>query len=349
MTPSDSSAESLSRTMIAAVYERYGQPNEVLELREIARPTPGDDEVLVEVSAASVNALDWHLITGTPYIARLSMGIRKPKRRIPGADISGVIQETGKNVARFARGDEVFGEIAGRGFEVSGGGFAQYVVAAAAHLAPRPDNLPLEDTASLGVAALTALQALRDWGQMQEGQSVLINGASGGVGTFAVQIARALGASEVTAVCSTQNVETAASLGADLVIDYTKQDFTETGRTYDLMFDNVGNRSLGECRSMLTRDGTYVMVTGPKGRWLAPIPRLVGALVRSMLWTQRVVSRTATQSTEDLLYLKDLVETGRLTPVIERMLPLSEAASALDDQGSFHARGKTLISPQAAS
>ena len=233
-------------------------------------------------------------------------------------------------------GDEVYGEIAG-------GGFAEYVVAKADLLAPKPENLSLEETASLGVAALTALQGLRDWGQLKPGQKVLINGGSGGVGTFAIQLAKTLGASEVAVVCSTRNVKNARSLGADQVIDYTKEDFTELGQKFDVMFDNVGNRPLSACRSMLTKRGRYVMITGPKGRWIAPVPRLVAGILRSIFWSQKVVSKTAVTNLDDLLYLKGLVESGQLKPLVERRLALKDASEALADQGHFHAVGKTLI------
>lgn len=323
-------------TMKAIFYERYGAPERVLELREIKKPVVGDDQVLVRVQAASVNPLDWHLLTGTPYIVRPDAGLRRPKRHIPGADIAGTVDQVGRNVTRFRTGDEVFGEINGRGL-------AEYVAVPENRLVAKPANLALEEAAAIGVAGLTALQGLRDWGGMKADDKVLINGASGGVGTFAVQVAKALGA-EVTAVCSTRNVELVRSLGADQVIDYTKEDFTRTGQRYDVFFDAVGNRSLLACRRVLTPDGIYVAVSGPKHRWLGPIPRLLRAMVLFRFSSQRAaLFKIAQPDTDDLTFLKGLVEAGKVRPVIDQRYQLHEAPEAIRKMGGGHGRGKSIV------
>lgn len=325
-------------TMRAMVYERFGRPEDVLSMREVAKPVPGPDQVLVRVRASSVNAYDWHVMTGAPYVGRLTVGLFRPKWNIPGADIAGTVETVGEDVTEFAPGDEVFGELAW-------GGFAEYVTARAAALAPKPSTIELEEASTLGIAALTALQALRDAGRLQPGQRVLINGASGGVGTFAIQIARALGAAQITAVCSTRNVEAARALGADRVIDYTKEDFTKSGDQYDLMFDNVGNRTLAECRSTLATDGVYVAVSGPKHRWLGPIRRIIAAQLLSKVVSQRATFLVAEPNTGDLLFLRELVESGHVKPAMERRYSLEEAVVALQYQGEGHARGKSVIVP----
>jgi len=323
MTTTQPITDDTELKMKAIIQSSYGNPVDVLSLGTLAVPTHGDDQVLVKVDTASINALDWHFATGTPRFLRLMSGLRTPKRRIPGADVAGTVVEVGKDVTRFANGDRVFGEI-------PGGAMAEFVAVREGLLAPAPTNIPLDESAALGVAALTALQGLRDWGGLVAGQSVLINGASGGVGTFAIQIARALGASEITTVCSTANLDQAKALGADVVIDYTKEDFVSSGHKYDLMFDNAGNRPIADCRSVLQPDGTLVIITGKKGKWIAPIPRIFGAVVRSMFWSQRVVNKTATSTPDDLLTLRDLVESGKVRPVIERTLPLEGAIQAID-------------------
>ncbi len=320
-------------TMKVIFYERYGAPERVLEQGEIEKPVVGDDQVLVRVQAASVNPLDWHLLTGTPYIVRPDAGLRRPKRNIPGADIAGRVERVGRNVSRFQAGDEVFGEI-------NGGGFAEYVAVPESRLVA---NLALEEAAAIGVAGLTALQGLRDWGGMKAGDKVLINGASGGVGTFAVQVAKALGA-EVTAVCSTRNVELVRSLGAEQVVDYTKEDFTRTGQRYDLFLDAVGNRSLLDCRRVLTPDGIYVAVSGPKHRWLGPIPRLLRAMLLFRFSSQRAaLFKIAQPNTGDLMFLKELIEAGKVRPVIDQRYQLHEAPEAIRKLGGGHARGKSII------
>lgn len=324
--------------MRAVTQTRFGEPDRVLEETEVPVPQPKEGQVLLRVAASSVNALDWHLLTGTPYIARPSFGLRKPQRLIPGADISGTVVALGRDVTGFEVGDEVFGE-------VGGGGFAEYATAPVRVLARRPHNLSLEQSSTLGVAALTALQGLRDWGEMKSGDRVLINGASGGVGTFAVQIAKALGAAHVTAVCSTANVETARSLGADRVIDYKQDDFTAITDEFDVFFDNAGSKSLSASRRMLTDRGTLVMVTGKKGRWLRPVDRMIGGLIRSRLWSQTFVSDTARASAADGELLAGMVSDSTLRPVIDRRFTLDQAIDALAYQAQGHARGKSIVVP----
>ncbi len=334
-----SAGRTLPTTMSAAVYDRYGRPEEVVTIRSLPVPTPGDGEVLVRVRAASVNALDWHYTTGLPMFARATMGLRRPKRSIPGVDVAGTVVATGAGVESFEVGGDVVGQ-------VSGGGFAEFVCAPADGLAAKPALVGFEEAATLGIAAQTALQALRDWGGLQPGQRVLINGASGGVGTFAVQLAKALGAGHVTAVCSTGNVETARRLGADRVVDYTREDLTAETEPYDLFLDNAGTQPLGVCRRMLTPAGTYVMVTAPKSRWLRPLPRLLAApLAFTASGRRAVAGRTARHSAKDVALLVELVEAGLVAPVIEHRRPLTEAADALRVQGEFHARGKTVLLP----
>lgn len=328
----------LTKTMRAAIQSAYGPAHQVIEVTEVPIPSIEPDRVLVEVAAASINALDFHYMTGTPRVARLDMGLTRPKRTIPGADLAGTVVAIGGDVTDLRVGDEVFGE-------VGGGGFAEYARPRASLLAPKPENVTLEEASTLGVAALTALQGLRDWGQLQDGQRVLINGGSGGVGTFAIQIAKALGAGHITAVCSTNNVDTALSLGADRVIDYTREDFTTLDDRFDLFYDNAGSKPLGQSRRMLKDDGVLVMVTGKKGGWIRPVDRMIGGVVRSRFWSQRFVSRTARADRSDLLVLKEMVESGRVKPVIDRRFSLDEAAEALAYQSEGHARGKSVVIP----
>ena len=321
--------------MKAIVQHEFGPPD-VLELREVDEPVVDDDEVLVRVHAGSVNPADWHRVTGTPYIARLEAGLLKPKRTIAGSDMAGRVEAVGQNATRFRPGDEVFGEI-------GGGAFAEYVCVAEDEIGLKPTNLTFEQAAAVPMAAITALQGLRDKGKIQPGQSVLINGASGGVGTFAVQIAKALGA-EVTGVCSTRNVDMVRSLGADHVVDYTRDDFAGSGPRYDVMLDNVGNRSLADCRRSLNRKGIYILVGGPKsGRWLGPVKRLIGALFAFMFASQKAVPLLAKPSKDDLVVLRDLVESGKVVPVIDRHHELSEVPEALRYLEQGHARGKIVI------
>ena len=321
--------------MKAIVYDTYGSPD-VLQLQEIDKPVVKDDEVLVQVRAASLNPYDWHFMTGLPYLGRLQFGMFKPKANGLGADLAGQVEAVGKNVTRFRPGEEVFGE-------VETGAFAEYVCVSEDAAVLKPANLTFEQAAAVPMGALTALQGLRDKGQMKPGQKVLINGASGGVGTFAVQIAKLLGA-EVTGVCSTRNVDMVRSIGADHVIDYTHEDFALGGERYDLMFDNVGNRSLSECRRVLTPKGVYIASFGqPEHRWLGPLAQLLRMLVMSRFVSQKMITFTAKESNEDLVVLKELIEAGKVTPVIDRTYPLSEVPEAIRYLEEGHTQGKIVI------
>ncbi len=320
--------------MRAIVQETYGVPD-VLHLREVDVPTPGESQVLVRVKAAALNVYDWHMTTGTPYMVRAVAGLTKPKHPIPGADLAGVVAAVGPNVSEFGVGDEVFGE-------VGAGAFAEYAAVNVKHLAAKPAGLGFEHAASVPMAALTALQGLRDEGGLEPGQKVIVNGASGGVGTFAVQIAKALGA-EVTAVCSTAKVETALSLGADTVIDYTKDDFTKTERGYDVLFDNVGNRPWSETGKVLQPGGTNVAITGPKHRWLGPMRELLVRKMASLFSSKRLSWFTAAVNREDLEYLSGLLESGQVVPVIEKTYPLEQMPDALRYLSKGHAHGKLVI------
>ncbi|NYG06582.1 NADPH:quinone reductase-like Zn-dependent oxidoreductase [Phycicoccus badiiscoriae] len=329
----------LPATMRAAVYERYGPPQEVVTVRTVPVPEVGADDVLVRVGAASVNALDWHLVTGLPMFARPALGLRRPKRQVPGADVAGVVEAVGSAVTRFQPGDRVFGE-------VSGGAFAEFLVAPAEWLVPVPDRIPIEQAATIGVAAETALQGLRDWGRLQAGQRVLVNGASGGVGSFAVQLAKALGAAHVTAVCSTGNVEAARRGGADRVVDYTREDVRSLGETFDLFFDNAGSLTLRDSRRLVSPGGSYVMVTSPKSRWMRPLPRMLSLPVYFAVGSQRAPAfKVASRNRADLELLIDLVATGAVSPVVDRRWALADAPEALRVQGEFHSRGKSVVVP----
>jgi NADPH:quinone reductase-like Zn-dependent oxidoreductase len=320
--------------MKAVVYCDYGSP-EVLKVEDVERPVPADSQVLVRVRAAAVNPLEWHYMRGTPYIARLDMGLRKPKNTRLGVDYSGVVESVGKNVTQFKPGDEVFG---GRN-----GALAEYIaVWENGSVALKPANITFEQAAGVPVAAITALQGLRDKGQLQPGQKVLINGASGGVGTFAVQIAKSMGA-EVTGVCSTRNVEMVRSIGADNVVDYTKEDFTKGAQRYDVILDNVGNHSLSDLRRVMTPDGNYVMVGGPSGRWLDPMPRAFGAVVQSWFVSQEMSMFISQLNKKDMTVLRDLIAAGKVTPVIDRTYKLSEVGKAVEYLETGRARGKVVI------
>jgi NADPH:quinone reductase-like Zn-dependent oxidoreductase len=325
--------------MKAVRYYRYGPP-EVLELADIGMPAIGDDELLVRVRAASVNPLDWHFMRGRPYLVRLMAGLSRPRPSATrlGADMAGSVEAVGRNVAGFRPGDEVFGGLAGRGT------LAEYIsIRHDGVVLTKPANLTFEQAASVPVAAVTALQALRAKGRLQAGQNVLVNGASGGVGTFAVQLAKAFGA-KVTGVCSTQNTELAASIGADQVIDYTREDFTQAGHTYDLVIDIAGNRTLAEIRRVLVPKGVLVVVGGPdKGRWIGPLARTVRLAVLSPAVSQRLVSFLAQLTRDDLAVLRELLQAGKVTPVIDRAYPLTEAAEAIRYLETGHARGKITI------
>jgi len=323
--------------MKAIVYCDYGSPD-VLKLEDVEKPTPEDDAVLIRVRAASVNPLEWHVMRGTPYVVRVQAGLRKPKVIRLGIDFAGTVEAVGKNVKRFKPGDEVFGGTTGA--------FAEFVaVREDRAVVVKPPNLTFEQAASVPIAAVTALQALRNKGKVQPGQKVLVNGASGGVGTFAVQIAKSLGA-EVTGVCSTRNVEMVRSIGADHVIDYTKEDFTKSGQRYDVMLDNVGNRSLSECRSVLNPQGKYVMIGGESGRWIDPLPRMVAAQLMARFVSQEMGMMLAHVRKEDLATLGDLMQSGKVTPVIDRRYRLSEVPAAIRYLEQGHARGKVVISLQ---
>ena len=320
--------------MRAIVQDRYGRP-EVLTLREVATPLPNDDQVLIRVVASSLNIYDWHMITGTPFLVRTVAGLTKPKQPVPGADVAGVVEKVGKNVTRFRVGDEVFGDI---GF----GAFAEYAVANEKKIAHKPADVTFEQAAATPLAALTALQGLRDIGRLESGQRVLINGASGGVGTFAVQIAKALGA-EVTAVCSTTKVETARRIGADHVIDYTRDDYTATERGYDLLFDNAGTRPWSETSRVLTPKGINVAITGPKHGVMGPFRHLLARKAAASFTTKRLTWFTAAVKHEDLEFIGGLLASRQVTPVIEATYPLERAPDALRYLGEGHAHGKLVI------
>jgi NADPH:quinone reductase-like Zn-dependent oxidoreductase len=323
----------------AIVRDNYGPP-EVLEFEDLGKPEPGGEGVLLRVHATSVNPADWHILRGDPYVSRLQLGLRKPKDRVLGCDVAGRVETVGENVQMLRPGDEVFGSPFMRGF----GAFAEHLRISEDLLAPKPANLSFEQAAAVPLAASTALQGLRDHGRIEPGHRVLIVGASGGVGTFAVQIAKALGA-EVTGVCGTGNVEMVLSLGADHVIDYTKEDFNESGRRYDLIFQLAGTRSPSECRGALTPEGTLVLSSGESdGRWIGPVGRIVKALVLSPFVSQKMASFTVKPNKEDLLFLRQLIEAGKLAPVIDRTYPLAEVPEALRYLEEGHARGKVVIS-----
>ncbi|HEY6275384.1 MAG TPA: NAD(P)-dependent alcohol dehydrogenase [Streptosporangiaceae bacterium] len=325
--------------MKAIRYYRYGPPD-VLELADVDMPAVGDDELLIRVRAASVNPLDWHFMRGRPYLVRLLAGLSHPKASATrlGADMAGSVEAVGKNVTGFRPGDEVFGGLDERGT------LAEYVsVRHDGVVLTKPAGLTFEQAASVPVAALTALQALRDRGHVEPGHKVLVNGASGGVGPFAVQIAKAFGA-EVTAVCSTHNVEMAASIGADQVVDYTREDFTTAGRRYDLVIDIAGNRALPEIRRVLVPKGVLVGVGGPdKGRWIGPLARAARMAVLSPVVGQRMTSFLAHLNRDDLAVLAELLQARKVTPVIDRTYPLSETAEAIRYLEAGHARGKVVI------
>jgi NADPH:quinone reductase-like Zn-dependent oxidoreductase len=324
--------------MKAVVSTKYGPPD-VLELTEVGKPVTKDDGVLVKVHAASVNPADWHLLRGEPYVSRLQLGLRKPKKKVLGCDVAGQIEAVGENVTMFRPGDEVFGSPFMHGFGV----FAEWVCVPEDLLAPKPVDLSFEQAAAVPLAASTAPQGLRDHGRIEPGQRVLIIGASGGVGTFAVQIAKAFDA-EVTGVCSTRNVDMVRSLGADRVIDYTREDFTQYGQRYDLVFQLAGTRSPSECRRALTSGGTLVASSGESdGLWIGPLDRIIKALVLSPFVSQKMASFTVNPNKEDLQFLKQLIEAGQLAPTIERTYPLSETPEAIRYLENGHARGKVVI------
>ena len=316
-------ADAPTNPMKAIVYCDYGVAN--LKLEEIEKPAPSDDQILVRVRAASINPYDWHFVEGTPYVMRaMGVGLRKPKDTRLGVDFAGTVEAVGKNVTQFKPGDEVFG---GRS-----GAFAQYVSPrATGAVALKPTNVSFEEAASVNIAAITALQALRDKGKVQPGQKVLINGASGGVGTFAVQIAKSLGA-DVTGVCSTRNVDLVKSLGADHVIDYTKEDFTKSAERYDVMLDNVGNHSLSECKGVLTPTGKYVLIGGGGASdqgFLGGLGKALWAMVFSKFVNQQMGMMMADANQKDLTVLADMMQSGKLKPVIDRTYKLEQVPDAI--------------------
>ena len=325
--------------MKAVVYCNYGVPN--LKFQEIEKPTPADDQLLIKVRAASVNPLDWHFIEGTPYFMRaMGVGLRKPKDTRLGVDFAGTVEAVGKNVTKFKPGDEVFG---GRT-----GAFAEYVcVRESRAVALKPANVTFEQAASVPIAAITALQGVRDKGKVQPGQKVLINGASGGVGTFAVQIAKSMGA-DVTGVCSTRNLDMVRSLGADHVIDYTKEDFTKGDQRYDVILDNVANHSLSECRRVLNPDGKYVLIGGGgvnESRWLGPgLTHALKAMFLSKFVSQKMGMMLAELNHDDLAFIADLMQSGKMKPVIDRTYKLSDLPDAIRYLEQGHARGKVVVS-----
>jgi len=328
-----------SVAMRAVVYRCYGPP-EVLELAAIPRPVPADNEVLVRISAASVNPLDWHYMRGEPYLMRLLAGIGRPDEPRLGVDFAGTIEAVGAGVQGYRPGDQVFG---GRT-----GAFAEYVtVGADRALARKPDNVSFEQAASVPIAAITALQALRDKGRLEAGQKVLVNGASGGVGTFAVQIAKAMGA-EVTGVCSTRNVDLVRSIGADHVIDYTREDYTRGDTRYDLIVDMVGSHSLLANRRVLEPDGRMVLVGGGKGNWIGPLLVPLRAMLLAPFVSQEFISLLAHMDKDDLAELAGMMQSGEITPVIDRHYALGDIAAAIAYSEEGHARGKIVIDIGAA-
>ena len=326
--------------MKAIVINQYGPPD-VMRLQDIDKPVVKDDQVLVRVRAAGINPHDWRVLRSDPYLVRLFIkGLRKPPANtVLGSDMAGVVEAVGRDVRRFRPGDEVYAEI---GF----GGLAEYVAVPAAHVAHKPANLTFEQAAAVPMAAITALCAVRHAGRLAPGQTVLVNGASGGVGSFAVQLAKALGAGEVTGVCSGRNLELVRSIGADHAIDYTNEDFTRSPRRYGMVVDAVGNHPLAKLRHVLDCDGTFVLVGGLKGggKLLGPMAQVLQVkLLARFASPQRLVTVTAKPSGDDLEFLKGLIETGKVTPVIDRVYPLDDAADAMRYLEQGHVRGKVVV------
>jgi NADPH:quinone reductase-like Zn-dependent oxidoreductase len=321
--------------MNAIVQETYGEPETVLRLRETPRPVVKDSEVLVRVHAASIHVGDWILVRGVPYVARMAVGLSKPKNRVPGTDVAGTVEAVGNNVTQLRPGDEVFGWCTGA--------FAEYACAGHDHFVPKPANLTVEQAAAVGVSATAALQLLRDQAHVQAGQRVLINGASGGLGSFAVQIAKAFGA-EVTGVCSTRNIDMVRSIGADHAIDYTQEDFTRGTVRYDFILDNVGNHSLSETRRALTATGKLQSNNGTSGgRWFGTTGTMIKTAAASIFTRRQLGPSIKFQNRADLLVLKDLIEGGKVTPVIGGSYPLSATPAAIGHVGQGHARGTVVV------
>jgi NADPH:quinone reductase-like Zn-dependent oxidoreductase len=322
--------------MRAIVQRGYGDPGDVLEIQDVDRPVPGDHEVLVRVHASSVNPADWMPLVGRPYMLRLGFGLRRPKRRVRGKDVAGIVEAVGPEVTRWRPGDEVFGEL-------PDGAYAEYAVAAEDALALKPADLSFPEAAAVPLAGITALQGVRDAGAVQPGHRVLVNGASGGVGTFAVQIAKSLGA-HVTGVCSTRNHDLVGSIGADEVVDYTREDFTRGEQPYDVLFDLVGSHAPPAYRRVLQRDGVCVVATGmPGGDVLGPLPYLLRTVLTSLRGAPRVKPFVAKPNPDDLATVAKLIEDGAVRPVLEQTFEFSEIAAALAHQGSGHAQGKTVV------
>jgi NADPH:quinone reductase-like Zn-dependent oxidoreductase len=322
----------------AVVLERYGAPGDVLALRDVPEPAIADGEVLVRVRATSVNPADWHAMRGTPYFARLQMGLRAPKMTVLGCDVAGEVEAVGEGVTRFRVGDEVFGSAYPRY-----GAFAERVSVPEERLAAKPATLSFEQAAAVPVAAMTALQGVRDHGRVEQGQKVLIIGASGGVGTFAVQLAKALGA-EVTGVCSTRNVELVRSIGADAVIDYLRENPLQPAGHYDVVLQVAGTQSPSESRRALTPKGRLVAISGDSpGRWIGPLGRMVKAAALSPFVSQKLASFLVKPNSKDLEFLSELVEAGKLTPVLDRTHPLPEVPEAIGYLEEGHARGKVIV------
>lgn len=320
--------------MQAMVYTEYGSPD-VLKLADVAAPTPGDDDVLIQIQAASLNAGDRILLRGDPFMVRFTAGLRRPKHQILGADVAGRVAAVGRNVTQFQVGDAVFGDLSDSGY----GAFAEYVAAPAHAVALKPARMTFAEAAAVPSAAITALQGLRDQAQLQSGQKVLINGASGSVGTYAVQIAKALGA-DVTAVCSTQHVDRVRSLGADRVIDYRLEDYTRTDHRYDVILDAAAYRSLAENQRALAPQGVYVLVGGSGGRFLEAM--MMGPW-RSKKTGQRFSTFVKHPTPQHLMFVKELLEAGSMAPVIDRCYPLGETAEALQYLEAGHTQGKVVI------
>jgi NADPH:quinone reductase-like Zn-dependent oxidoreductase len=320
--------------MRAVVMDAYGPPD-LLGVEDIAVPVPGPGQVLVRVAAVGLNPADWHFVRGTPYVARLAFGLRRPRPRMRGTDMAGIVEVPGPGVRRLRPGDEVYGW-------AEGAPFAELVCVSEATVAPKPANLTFEEAAAVPLSGVTALQGLRGAGRLRAGQAVLINGASGGVGTFAVQIAKALGA-EVTGVCSTRNLDLVRFLGADHVIDYTKQDVTRLERRYDLVLDNVGGHSISAWRGVLTPTGTLLPNSGDGGRWIGPMATVVEAFIVSLFVRQRLRPFFTNMTCADLVELKDLIDAGQLQPVIDTIFPLDRTGDALGYLEAGHARGKVVV------
>lgn len=321
--------------MQAIVYHRYGSPD-VLELQEVPKPTPAEGQVLIRVHAASVNPYDWHFLRGSPSFIRLFIGMRRPKFPRLGTDVAGIVEAVGSKVTPFKPGDAVFG--------TAKGSFAEYACATASQLAVKPQEISFEQAACLPIAGITALQGLRDKGKAQTGQTVLVNGAAGGVGTFAVQIAKSLG-TRVTGVCSTRNVEMLRSIGTDEVIDYTREDFARSTHRYDLLFDLVGNRSLADCLSVVQPRGTYIFCGGggPDRSTMDLLGGMLQNAVRSRFVSQKMPGLLAKINHEDLVILADLVQRGTMIPDVDRTYSLRETAEAVRYVESGHVRGKVVI------